>query len=159
AAVVLGAADDDERNLARLLFAGHTKMVELVVEDFTRTLPPVCQDAHASFEFEINRVSDPAVGAGAGDAEKVAGSFRLLERRGQTERDVADFAACDLVGSSRYFPGKFQFFRKHVGGSRGKQRHGYAMAVLCSGKAVDDFVDCAVAPTCDDELAAVSASA
>src|SRR5438445_712906 len=38
-AVVLGAADDDQRNFAELPFAGDAKMGELVIECFASALP------------------------------------------------------------------------------------------------------------------------
>src|SRR6185437_10585559 len=93
AAVVFRATNNDQRDFSRLPFDADPKMVKFVIEDFARALPPVSEDAQAGFEFEIHRVGDATVGTGARDGKKVARLFGLLERRGEPERNVTDFAA------------------------------------------------------------------
>src|SRR5260370_39527519 len=53
-------------------------------------------------------------------------------------------------------PRKAQFFCQHVCRSAREQRHRNAMAILSTGKSVDDFVERAVAPAGDDEWASFS---
>src|SRR5262252_4132788 len=134
-------------------------MLKLVVEDLARTLPPIGQDAHASFELEVHSVGDAAVRAGARYAKEIASLLAFFERCCQAERNVADFTARDLVGRGRDLPGQLEFFGQDVSGSCRKKGHGHAVTILRAGKAVDDFVYRAVTAAGDDQLAAVGTCA
>ena len=153
------AADDHQGNFARLSFDADAEMMKLVVENFARALPPVSKDAQASLEFEVDSVSDAAVGAGAGNAEEVTRFFGLFERRGEAECDIADFAARELFRGFRNVPGKFEFLCEDVCGASGQQCERDAMAVLRTGETVDNFVDRTVTAAGNDELTAITAGA
>jgi hypothetical protein len=116
---MLGAADDDERHFAGLAFASYAKVTKFVIKDFACALPPVSENAEARFEFEIDGVSDAAIGTSPGDAQEVSGFLRLVKWRGQSESDFAYFAAGKLFGGFGNVPGEFQFFGKNVCGAGG----------------------------------------
>src|SRR5436190_20018038 len=85
AAVMFCATDDYERGCDGLIFCLDVEAREFVIEDFARILPPVSEDTHFGFEFEIDGVSDAAVWTGTGDAEKITGFFRFLRGSGEAE--------------------------------------------------------------------------
>jgi hypothetical protein len=153
AAVILRAADDDQRGIDGAATAGDAEMREFVAEDFADAFPPVRENAHAGFEAEINGVDDHAVGAGAGDAEKIFFLFGLLEGSGEAESDFLNRAVDEFFSGFGNVPGEVEFFGEDVGGAAGEKRERDTVAVLVSGEAVDDFVERAVAAAGDDQAA------
>ena len=159
AAVVLGAADDDQRRVELFFAQDNAEMAEIVAEDFAGALPPVGQDAEAGFQLEVERIDDHAVGTGAADAEKVFFLFGLFERSCQAEGNFLHGAMNQPFGSAGDVPGQIQFLGEDIGGSAGEQGEGHPMAVLVGREAVDDFIEGAVTPAGDDEAAAFVGSA
>ena len=153
AAIVLRAADDDERRVDFAIAADDAEMLKFVANNFADSCPPIRENADARFQAEVDGVDDPAVGAGAGDAEKIFFLFGLLERSGEAERDFFYGAVNELFGGARNVPGKIEFLGEDVGGAAGKKRERDAVAVLMGGEAVDDFVERAVTAAGDDEAA------
>jgi len=153
AAVVFGAAHDDERAVDLLAVDADAKTGKFVAEDLARALPPIRENAKAGFEAEIERVDDHAVGTGAGDAEKIFFVLGLLERSGETESDVLHFTVDELLGGLRNVPGEVELLGENIGGAAGEEGERDAVAVLVGGEAVDDFVEGAVAAAGDDEAA------
>src|SRR5438477_10810707 len=98
AAVMFCATDDYERGFDRLIFRFNLEAREFVIEDFACTLPPVSEDTHFGFEFEIDGISDAAIGTGASDAEKIARFFRFLRGSGEAEVDLADSSTHETLG-------------------------------------------------------------
>src|SRR5439155_704986 len=86
AAVILRAADDDQRSVAFAAAADDPEMPEFVAKDFAEACPPIGENADARFQAKIDGVDDCAVRAGSSDAEKIFFLFRLLERSCQAER-------------------------------------------------------------------------
>jgi hypothetical protein len=82
----------DQGGVDILPAADHAKVREFVAENFARALPPVGEDTHASFKIEVNRVDDHTVGAGAGNAKKIAPFVGLLEGRGEAKGNVFELA-------------------------------------------------------------------
>ena len=107
----------------------------------------------ALIAIAASAVTAVAVRAGAGDAQEVALFVWFVQRSGQSERDLLYFAMHQLFRGTGDIPGKAQFFCQHVCRSAREQSHRNAMAILSTGKSVDDFVERAVAPAGDDELA------
>ena len=153
AAIILGAADDDERGFELPIAGAHAEARESVAKYFASALPPVGKDADACLQTEVHGVDNHAVRAGAGDGKKEAFAFRLLERSSQAEGDLANFAIDQAARGAGNVPGKIELFGQNVGGAAGKKRERNAMAVGRKCKAVDDFVERAVAAASDDELA------
>src|SRR5438034_5032288 len=106
AAVMFCATDDYERGFDRLIFRFDVEAREFVIEDFARTLPPVSEDTHFGFEFEIDGISDAAVGTGASDAEKIPGYFRFLRRSCEAEGDLAASSTHQPLAGLGEVPGK-----------------------------------------------------
>lgn len=152
-AVVLCAADNDERRVDLAAAAYDAEMREFVAEDFASALPPVRKNTYTGFEAEIDGVNDHAVGAGAGDTEKILFLFGLLERSGEAESDFLDGAVNEFFGGFGDVPGEVEFLGEDVGGAAGKKRERDAMAVLMGGEAINNFVERAVASAGDDEAA------
>src|SRR5215469_16619498 len=96
-------------------------MLEFVAEDLAEALPPIRENADAGFEAEADGVDDHAVGAGAGDAEKIFFLFGLLKRSGEAEGDFLDRAMNELFRGARNVPGEIEFFGEDVGGAAGKK--------------------------------------
>ena len=153
AAVILRAANDDERSVDGAAAADDAEMRELVTKGFAEAFPPVGKNADARFEAETDGVDDHAVGAGSGDAKKVFFLFGLFERSCEAKGDFFDGAVDEFFGGFGNVPGEIEFFGKNVGGAAGEKRERDAVAVLVSGEAVDDFVERAVAAARDDEAA------
>src|SRR5262249_149313 len=130
AAVVFGAADNNQRRVYFLASACDAKMGEFVTEDFARALPPVGEDADAGFEVGVDRVDDHAVGASACDAEKVACFFWLLEGSGEAQGDIFELAVNQFFRGARNVPRKIELLGEDVGGSAGKKREWDAMSIL-----------------------------
>ena len=153
AAVVFGAADDNERSDELLAVDGDAEARKVVAEDLARALPPVRENAEAGFDAKIERIDDHAVGAGASDAEEILFALGLLEGSGEAESDFFHFTVNEFLRGLRNVPGKIELFGENVGGAAGEKREGDAMAVVVSGEAVDDFVERAVTAASDDEAA------
>ena len=153
AAIILRAANDDERGVDFALAADDAEMLELVAKDFADAFPPIGEDAEARFELQVYGVNDHAVGAGASDAKKVFFLFGLFERSGEAEGDFLDGAVNKLLRGARNVPGKVEFLGEDVGGAPGKKRERDGVAVLVRGESVDDFIERAVAAASDDEPA------
>src|SRR4029077_5068020 len=63
-------------------------------------------------------------------------------------------AANKFFGGAGNVPGKVEFLGEDVRGSAGKKSERHAVSVLVRCKAVDDFIQSAVAPASDYEAAA-----
>ena len=120
AAIVFCAADDDERAVDGLFLRFDAKHGEFVLQDFEGALPPVGEDSHFRFQFEVYGVSDAAIRAGAGDAEKVTSFLRLLDGSCEAQRNFADRSANEAFGGARNVPGKSQFLGENVCGAARK---------------------------------------
>src|SRR6266481_2549982 len=154
AAVVFGAADDDQRCFDHFFVGGDSKTRKIVAEKLASALPPVGENAEASFEIQVEAVNDHAIRARAANTQEILFLFGLFERGGQTERNFFHGAANELFRGAGDVPRQGQFFCENVRGSAGEQREGNAVPVFLRGEAVDDFVQCAVAPAGDDKVAA-----
>src|SRR5215813_278249 len=159
AAVVFGAADDDEGAVYGLVLRFDAKHREFILKDFDCALPPVGEDAHSSFELEIDGVRYAAVGASAGDAEKVASFFGFVDGSREAEGNFADGSADEALGGLGDVPGEGEFFGEDVCRTAREKGERNAMTILLVREAIYDFVEGAVAAACDDELAAVFAGA
>src|SRR5215475_12880213 len=67
AAIVFGAANDDERAVNSLILRYYTKHGEFILENLDGSLPPIGEDSHFCFQFKIHGVRDSSIGSGAGD--------------------------------------------------------------------------------------------
>lgn len=153
AAIILGAADDDEGGFQLTITGAHAEARESVAKYFASALPPVGQDADACLETEVHGVDNHAVRASACDRKKEAFAFRLLKRSSEAEGDLANLAIYQAARGAGNVPRKIELFGQDVGGATGKKRERNAMAVGRKCKAVDDFVERAVSTAGDDELA------
>ena len=153
AAIILGAADNDEGGFKLSIAGAHAKARESVAKYFARALPPVGQDADAGLEAEVHGVDTHAVRASARDRKKEALAIGLLERSSEAEGDLANLAIDQTARSARYVPGKIELFGQDVGGTAGQKRERNAVSVGRESKAVDDFVERAVATAGDYKLA------
>src|SRR6266850_4690547 len=154
AAVVFGAADDDQRCFDHSFVGGDSKTQKIVAEKLPSALPPVRQNAEASFEIQVDAVNDHAIRARTANAQEILFLFRLFERSGQTERNFFHGAANQLFRGAGDVPRQGQFFCENVRGSAGKQRERNAVSVFLRCKTVDDFVQRAVAAAGNDKVAA-----
>src|SRR6266404_4011158 len=154
AAVVFGAAHDDQRCFDHFFVGGDSKTREIVAEKLASALPPVGEDAEASFEIQVDAINDHAIRARAANAQEIFFLFGLFEWGGQTERNFFHGAANELFRGAGDVPGQIQFFCENVRSSAGKQREGNAVPVFLRCKTVDDFVQRAVTAAGDDEVAA-----
>ena len=68
AAVILGAADDDQGSIEFLTAADNAEMLEVIAKNLASAFPPIGQHADARFQIEVKRINDHAVGSGAADA-------------------------------------------------------------------------------------------
>src|SRR5229473_1055846 len=93
AAVIFGAADDDQGGVEFLIAHANAEMLEIVAKDFAGAFPPVGQHADAGFQVKVEGIDDHAVGTGAADAEEVLFLFGLFERSRQAEGDFSYRAA------------------------------------------------------------------
>jgi hypothetical protein len=153
AAVILRAADDDQRSVAFAAAADDPEMPEFVAKDLAEACPPIRENADARFQPKIDGVDDCAVRAGPSDAEKIFFLFRLLERSCQAESDFFDCAVNQFLRSFGNVPREIEFLGEDVGRAAGEKRERNALAVSMGGEAVDDFVERAVAAAGDDEAA------
>src|SRR6266850_1093095 len=154
AAVVFGAADDDQGCFDHFFVGGDSKTRKIVAEKLASAVPPVGEDSEESFEIQVDAVNDHAVQAGTANAEEKLSLFGLFEGGGQAERNFFYGAANQLFRGAGDVPGQVQFFCESVRGSAGQQSEGNAVSVFLRCETVDDFVQRAVAATGNDELAA-----
>src|SRR6266481_2183134 len=134
-------------------------MLEIVAKNFADALPPVGQHADAGFQVEIEGVDDHAVRSRAGDAEEILFLMGMFERSRQAEGDFFHGAANELFGGAGNVPRQVEFLGENVGGAAGKKGEWDAVTVLIRGKAVDDFVEGAIAAAGDDQAAAFGGGA
>jgi len=159
AAVIFGAADDDQGGVELLIAHANAEMLEIVAKDFAGPFPPIGEHADAGFQVEVEGIDDHAVGAGAADAEEVFFLFGLLERGGEAQGDFFYGAANEFFGGAGNVPGEVEFLGEDVGGSAGKKSERHTVSVLVRCKAVDDFIQGAVATASDYEAAAFGGGA
>src|SRR6266446_2274735 len=100
AAVIFGAADDDQGGVEFLIAHANAEMLEIVAKDFAGAFPPVGEHANAGFQVEVEGVDDHAVGASAADAKEVFFLFGLLERGGEAQGDFSYRAANEFFGGA-----------------------------------------------------------
>ena len=153
AAVVLCAADDNQRGVRLAFAARDAEARKFVAESFARAFPPVSKNADTRLEPEADGVDDHAVRAGAGNAEEIFFLFGLLKGSGEAESDFLDRAMSESFRSLGNVPGKIEFLGKDISGAAGKKSERDAMTVLMSGEAVDDFIERAIAAAGDDQAA------
>src|SRR5260370_34931798 len=159
AAVVFGAANDGEGSIELLAAGDDTEVRELVAEHLARALPPVRENANASFEIEINGIDNHAVRAGTTDAQKIFFLSRLFERSGEPQGNLFNGTVDEPFGGAGDVPGEIQFFGENIRRATRKKGDGKTMAVLVGGEAVHDFVQMAVPSTCNNQTAAFAGSA
>ncbi len=153
AAIIFGAADDDKGGFELTITGAHPEARESVAKYFASALPPVGKDTDARLETEVHGVDNHAVRASACDRKKEALAIGLLERSSEAEGDLANLAIDQAARGAGNVPGKIELFGQDVGGAAGKKRERNAVSVGRKSKAVDDFVERAVATTSDYKLA------
>jgi hypothetical protein len=159
AAVIFGAADDDQGGVEFLIAHTNAEMLEIVTKDFSGAFPPIGQHADAGFQVEVEGIDDHAVGAGAADTEKIFFLFGLFEGSRQAECNFLHRAANELLGGAGNVPGKVEFLGEDVRGSAGKESERHTVSVLVRCKAVNDFIQSAIAAAGDYEAAAFGGGA
>src|SRR2546428_800985 len=99
-------------------------------------------------------VDQPAIGAGAGNAQEIFFLLRLFQRGSESQGNLFHRTAYELFRGAGNVPGQVQFLGEDVGGAAGEKSQGNAPAVLTRGETVHDFVQGAVATAGDNESAA-----
>ncbi len=117
AAIILRAADDDQRSVGFAVAADDTEVPEFVAKDFAEACPPIRENADAGFQAKIDRVDDGAVRTGTGDTKKIFFLFRLLERSREAECDFYDCAVNQFLRSFGNVPGEIEFLGENIGGT------------------------------------------
>ena len=120
AAVILRAADDNQRSVGFVVAADDTEVPESVAKDFAEACPPIRENPDAGFQAKIDGVDDCAVRTGPGDTQKISFLFRLLERSCEAERDFLDRAVSEPLGSFGNVPRKIEFLGEDIGGAAWK---------------------------------------
>ena len=145
AAVVLGSADDQKGGLEALPLHPHTKKRKLILQELAEGLDPISEHAQAQLGFHTEAVDGVGIHAHSGHADEVA-------LAGPAQCNPADFTCGNILRRAPDVPGQPQLLGQHIARAGRQQRQWYPRA----GHAVDHFVDGAVAPAGDNQVAARS---